>query len=46
MEWAMLGNAYGVEAKTNQIAVASFLGSGAAAGCTGGPRNCRILAAR
>jgi hypothetical protein len=30
MEWAMLGTAYGVEAKTNQIAVASFLGSGAA----------------
>jgi hypothetical protein len=30
MEWAMLGTAYGVEAKTNQIAVASFLGSGGA----------------
>jgi hypothetical protein len=30
MEWAMLGTAYGVEATTNQIAVASFLGSGAA----------------
>lgn len=30
MEWAMLGTAYGVEAKTNQIAVASILGSGAA----------------
>jgi hypothetical protein len=30
MEWAMLGTAYGVEAKTNQIAIASFLGSGAA----------------
>jgi hypothetical protein len=30
MEWAMLGTAYGVEAKTNQIAVASFLGGGAA----------------
>lgn len=30
MEWAMLGTAYGVEAKTNQIAVSSFLGDGAA----------------
>ena len=30
MEWAMLGTAYGVEAKTNQIAVSTFLGSGAA----------------
>jgi hypothetical protein len=30
MEWAMLGTAYGVEAKTNQIAVASFLGAGPA----------------
>jgi hypothetical protein len=30
MEWAMLGTAYGVEAKTNQIAVSSFLGGGAA----------------
>jgi len=30
MEWAMLGTAYGVEAKTNQIAVSSFLGSGGA----------------
>jgi hypothetical protein len=30
MEWAMLATAYGVEAKTNQIAVSSFLGSGAA----------------
>jgi hypothetical protein len=30
MEWAMLGTAYGVEAKTNQIGVASFLGSGGA----------------
>ena len=27
MQWAMLGTAYGVEAKTNQMAVASFLGS-------------------
>jgi hypothetical protein len=27
MEWAMIGTAYGVEAKTNQIAMASFLGS-------------------
>jgi hypothetical protein len=27
MEWAMLGTAYAVEAKTNQMAVASFLGS-------------------
>jgi hypothetical protein len=27
MQWAMLGTAYGVEAKTNQIAMASFLGS-------------------
>lgn len=27
MEWAMLGAAYGVEVKTNQMAVASFLGS-------------------
>jgi hypothetical protein len=26
MEWAMIGTAYGVEAKTNQIAMASFLG--------------------
>jgi hypothetical protein len=26
MEWAMVGTAYGVEAKTNQIAMASFLG--------------------
>lgn len=30
MEWAMLGTAYGVEAKTNQIAVSSFLGAGSA----------------
>jgi hypothetical protein len=30
MEWAMLATAYGVEAKTNQIAVSSFLGSGGA----------------
>jgi len=30
MEWAMLGTAYGVEAKTNQIAVSSFLGGGPA----------------
>jgi hypothetical protein len=27
MEWAMLGTAYGVEAKTNQMAVSTFLGS-------------------
>jgi hypothetical protein len=27
MEWAMLGTAYGVEAKTNQMAMAAFLGS-------------------
>jgi hypothetical protein len=27
MQWGMLGTAYGVEAKTNQIAVSSFLGS-------------------
>lgn len=27
MEWAMVGTAYGVEAKTNQMAVASFLGN-------------------
>jgi hypothetical protein len=30
MEWAMLGTAYGVEAKTNQMAVSSFLGGGGA----------------
>jgi hypothetical protein len=30
MEWTMLSTAYGVEAKTNQIAVASFLGGGPA----------------
>ena len=30
MEWAMLGTAYGVEAKTNQMAVSSFLGDGGA----------------
>jgi hypothetical protein len=30
MEWAMLATAYGVEANTNQIAVSSFLGGGAA----------------
>jgi hypothetical protein len=30
MEWAMVGTAYGVEAKTNEIAVSSFLGGGGA----------------
>lgn len=38
MEWAMLGTAYGVEAKTNQIAVSSFLGAGS---CKLAQRPCR-----
>jgi hypothetical protein len=33
MEWAMIGTAYGVEAKTNQIAVSSFLGGGERSQC-------------